>query len=617
MGNTTSNQDRVVATKGTPHIAKTCGATDVGMDPCTGATAPFPNEVPTALLTPGTSTTFIADQPIWTEPHQVGPPSGPSKAPFVIGVCSGTHIAEARATSYSSDVFAEGSGLVRTDDTTTQNHANTSGFVDGSALAGMPAATVGFLQGQCTIVELTGVNEGEAEAPEGFSVGPGTGAARNLGYPGAPEDGVPPYYLEILSSTEVKFKAVRKDMTKPAPENPTCWKKSSHTRWEAKRTGEGASEADPVEGVDEYTLTSALTALMFGNDDRWYTNNTSGLPGRTEDEHMPTKHQKFEGNENLSVKSINQNSVKGTINSLEAVFAYFLYWAMPVNVNVKAISCGGSRNAQIRIFPKQKVAVEVNFADKVETDLRTTRPRGHSGARAMREAMNAINKLRGIEWMVKKFAELSKKNVAVEFCSNMTVSFEVCFKPCTETKRGYLGIKNYTPAHVGMPWKVALNTPVLIGIELEFEISLINLIAPGIGEGAATALRRLGVKADLVFQCSLTVPLTVSIGADEYGFLTNTGVEVALKPMIAIFVRIGTGINLITFGAQFPGSLSAAFTGSDKPKVLMQLQPKGELKTIFFLTIFEDSWFENTWEKEWEAVRINWVGPKYDLFKQS
>ena len=64
---------------------------------------------------------------------------GPSRAhqpyAFVVGVASGTHIEEAKATSYSSDVFAEGNAVVRTNDTTTQNHANTTGYVDFAAPA--------------------------------------------------------------------------------------------------------------------------------------------------------------------------------------------------------------------------------------------------------------------------------------------------------------------------------------------------------------------------------------------------------------------------------------------------------------------------------------------------
>lgn len=616
MSNTTSNQKRVVATKGTPHIPKTGGATDIGIDPATKAQAPFPNQVPMALLKPGTSKTFIANKPIWTKPHQVGPVSAPVKAPFVIGKTSGTHIEEAKATSYSSDVFAESNAVVRTDDTTTQNHANTTGYVDGSALAGKPDATEDFLKGQCTIIELTGINEVDGEAPEGLSAGKAKPVARQLGYPGKKEPGVPPYYIEILSTSEVKFKAVRKDVTKPQPDNPTCWKKDTHTKWLAKRTGEGACDAVPVEGKDEYTVPKTLTALAVGDDDLKLPKGLGTTEiSKKETEHVSDVHRNRPGNQDLSVKSTSKVEAQGVINSIDAVFAYFLYWAMPVNINVQAISCAGSRNAQIRVFPKRKVAVEVNFSESVSADL-TTNGKGKSAQKAMAAARSAINKLRGIEWMVKKIAELAKKDIKVEFCSEMKVAFEVSFKACAEDKKGYWG-KEYTTAHVGMPWKISISTPTLIGIALQFDVSLINLVAPGIGEGAATALRRCGVKADLVFKASLKVPLTVSIGADEYGYWTNTGVEIAMNPEFGLYLKLGVGIDLITFGAKWPGSLSAAFTVSDKPKVLMQLQPKGELKTIFVLTIFEDSWFETSWEKEWEAVRVNWVGPKYDLFTQS
>ncbi len=615
MGNTTSNQKRVVATKDTPHIPKTAGATDIGIDPSTGAQAPFPNQVKMSLLKPGTSKTFIANAKIWTKPHQVGPVSEPVKAPFVVGKTSGTHIDEAKATSYSADVLAEGDGVVRTNDTTTQNHANTVGFVDGSALDGKPNADEAFLKGQCTIWELTGINEAEGEAPEGGSVGV-TKVARNLGYPGPKEAGKPPYYIEILSTSEVKFKCVRKDITKPQPENPTCWQAGKHTKWLAKRTGEGACDALPVEGKDEYTVTKALTSLAVGDDDLPVPKGLGGTIENTkEHEYVSDLHRNRPGNQDLSVKKKTGVEVEGAINSIDAAFAYFLYWAMPVNVNVQAISCAGSRNAQIRLFPKRKVACTVKFAQSVDVNL-TNSGKMKSGQKAMAAARSAINNLRGIEWMVKKVAELSQKKVEVTFCSDMTLAVEICFKACTEEKKGFWG-KWYTPAHVGMPWKITLTTPVLIGISLSIDISLLNLVAPSLGEAAATALRRVGVKADLVFTAELKAGLDVSIGADEYGYWTSTGVEVALRPELGMYLRLGAGINLVTFGARWPGTLSAAFTVSDKPKVLMQLQMKGELKTIFVLKVFEDSWLETKWEKEWEAVRITWAGKKHDLFTMS
>jgi Domain of unknown function (DUF4150) len=614
MSNTTSNQKRVVATKGTPHIPKTKGATDVGIDPCTGAEAPFPNQVQMSLLTPGTSKTFIADQPIWTKPHQVGPPSEPSKAPFVVGKKSGTHIAEAKATSYSGDVYAEGNAVVRTNDTTTQNHGNTDGYVDGSALDGKPDADEAFLKAQCTIQKLTGTNESAPEAADGLSAGKGATTSRNLGFPGPKEPGKDPYYIEILSSTEVKLKAIRKDVTKPNGDNPTCWKGNTHTSWHTTRTGEGETKEHKQEGKDDYTVPAAMTSLAIGNDDRNATNQTSNVR-RNERELVGDVHRNRPGNQNLSVQSVQKVSVQGGLNSLEAAFAYFLYWLKPVHVNVKALSCAGSRDAQIRLFPKQKISVEVSFADTVEMNLETN-GKGKSAQKAMAQARAAINKLRGIEVMVKRIAELSRKKFEVEFCVEMKVGLEVYYKPCTAEKKGKWG-KYFTPAHVGMPWKIWLSTPTLIGFEVEWDISLLNLVAPWFGETAATALRTVGVKADIVFMGSLQVPLTVTVGADEYQYFTQTGVEVAIKPTFAIFFRLGVGINLVTIGARWPGSLSAAFTVSDKPKYLMQLQPKGELKTVGFLTVFEDRWFEQTWEAEWEAVRINWVGPKYDLFPQS
>jgi len=619
MSDTTSNQKRVVATKGTPHIARTQGSTDEAIDPCTGAKASFPNQVKMPLLTPGTSKTFIADQPIWTKPHQVGPSSEPPHPPFVVGVVSGTHIMEAKATSYSSDVLAEGNGVVRSNDSTTQNHGNTSGIVDGSMIAGQPCADEDFLKKQCTIVELTGVNEVDGEAPDGFSLGKAT-AARPLGYPGAKQSGVPPFYIEILSGSKVKLTATRKDVTQPTPASPTCWKQGEHTKWLAKRTGEGACEAMPLEGKDEYTVEPPLTSLEWGNDERLvmpsrntaYFNETSIVSPSTP-EQVSKKNRGNLANENVQVTGRQKVQVSGALNSIEAVFAYFLYKNNPVNVNVQALSCGASRNVQVRVFPKQKVNVEVNFSESVEMNLQTER-RGR-GRRAMASAMAAVGKIREVGWMVQKVAELAQKNCTVEFCVETKIAFEMGYKPCTEEKRGFFG-NLYTPAHVGLPWKLTFSAMKLIGFSIELEVSLLNFAAPFM-PAIVGALRRIGVKADLVFSAGLNVPLNFSIGQDEYDYWTNTGIEVAICPTLALYLVIQTGVQWIKAGFEFPISLSAAFTGGDKPKVIMQLQPKGELKVVWTVIVLEDTWFESSWNGEIDALRVTWTGPKIDVITVS
>jgi Domain of unknown function (DUF4150) len=622
MGDTASNQKRVIATKGTQHVATTKGATDAAIDPSSGARASFMNLVKMPKLYPGTCRTFIAKHRIWTTPHRVGPVSEPPHPPFVKGVCSGTHIQEAKATSYSLDVLAEGNGVVRTNDMTTQNHANTVGYVDGSAISDKAAADEAFLKKQCTITKLTGVNEAEIEAPEGLSFGKKTGA-RNLGYPGKEQAGVPPYYIEILSGTEVKFEVTRKDITTPTPGPPHCWKQSEHTKWLAKRTGEGATEAKPAQGVDKFTVGSALTKLHIEAVEGWSDASSAKKEATKGGQWSPTTVSRKGNPGPLKTKTDTRVSatakVDGALTSIDAAIAYFVYKYNPVNVSVEAISCGAARKAEIRVFPKSKVKVEVSLTASVgatnTTEAYMNGGRGQ-GARAIKAAQKSLAKLRDVADSVKKLAALAQKTVSIDFCVDTKLSFELNYKPCTEEKLGRYG-RQYTPAHVGLVWKLSFSSPMLIGFSFRLSMSILNFVAPCLGEAAATGLRRLGIKIDLFFQADLSVPLTFSLGQDEYDYWTSTGVEVAIKPTFFFGIDVAAGIDLVVLGVKIPISLSAAMTISDKPKVLWQLQPKGELKVIGSLTFLKDSWFEKYYEGELESARVTWNGSKIDVLTVS
>lgn len=617
MGNTTSNQNREVATKGTSHVPQTDGATDIGINPATGVEAPFENKVKMSLLTPGTTRTYICHQPIWTQPHVVGPVSYPSKAPFIVGKTSGTHIDEANPTSYSLDVLAEAFGLVRTDDTTMQNHGNIDGYVDSGMFEGKTDAEIALLKAHCAIWELKGVNKGKA-TPEGVSFGTGEEVSRELGWPGAKDPSVPPYYLEILSSSKVELEVTRKDVTEPnKAKDPKCWRKGQHTKWLATRTGEGDLAAK-AHGVDKFTVTEDMTELEWGDGDTWAKLQWGGgsektvWKGATPDFKDKEKNERIK-KEKLEIKEGKKYKAAG-IESLEALYAFYLYQKNPVEVNVQATACAGSRNVRLRLFPRQKVDVEITLEDNVKINLQTER-RGASG-RAMKQALKAISKIREAGRIVEKIAELAQKKFTVKFLDECKARFEAQYKTCTKEKKGWYG-NLYTPAHVGLSWKVSFSALCLIGFEIKWDISLLNIVAPGVGEPAATGLRRIGVKADLTFEAKLKVPVTFSLGQDEYDYWTNSGVEVGLKPEFGMYLDVKAGIALFRFGAKWPGSLSLAFTPADKPNVLAQLQPKGEIKTIFVLVILKDTWFENTWEKEFTSVRINWKGPKLDIWTRA
>jgi RHS repeat-associated protein len=135
VAKTASNEDRTICTKGSDDVA-IATSPDMCIVPGTPPPQPFPNKVPTSRLAKGaTTTTFIAGQPIWTAAGELGPPSNEAHAGTKGGATSGTYRGEAKPTSYSADVFAEGKAVVRVDDTTTQNHANTVGVVMPAELA--------------------------------------------------------------------------------------------------------------------------------------------------------------------------------------------------------------------------------------------------------------------------------------------------------------------------------------------------------------------------------------------------------------------------------------------------------------------------------------------------
>jgi hypothetical protein len=124
-----TNQGKIIVSQKSGHVAIET-APDVCM--VEGLPVPFHNSVGSDKLQGGTMCTFIGDAPVWTNAGQLGPPSLPVHGG--IGKSSHTNGQEARATSYSRDAVFEGGRVVRSFDTTTQNHGNTFGVVIPEAL---------------------------------------------------------------------------------------------------------------------------------------------------------------------------------------------------------------------------------------------------------------------------------------------------------------------------------------------------------------------------------------------------------------------------------------------------------------------------------------------------
>jgi hypothetical protein len=91
---------------------------------------PYDNWVESTSLKQGaTETALIHDAPVWTSAGQLGPDSDPPHKGSDGGLISKTYRGEAKPLSYAPDVNFEGNRAVRTEDLTSQNHANTVGRV--------------------------------------------------------------------------------------------------------------------------------------------------------------------------------------------------------------------------------------------------------------------------------------------------------------------------------------------------------------------------------------------------------------------------------------------------------------------------------------------------------
>jgi hypothetical protein len=332
MGSSTaSNQKKTIATKGSPHVAKTKEPNDVCFNPADPKQkAPFPNSVPTTRLTRGTANTKIAGKSIVVKGSFIGPPSDDEHPPFTMGDKTKLpYRLEARPTDWSRDVSAEGRGVVRFQDPTTQNRTNTTGFVDDSTLGQGGTTEEDFLKLKCTIKKLTGTCSHDG---------------RTLGFP-APGGQGDPYYLEVLSGDTIQFAAERFDITKePNAAEPWCREGSKHTGWKAKRTGGGKPEVTKVDTGPKFEVGTSLTNIS------WF--DESKLGGADGGGKAPlAKGQK----------------VQLSTSTAKSFAQLIMLWGVrndPPQIKVEALGCAGPKTAQLKIYPAQKYSAQLLGSEK-------------------------------------------------------------------------------------------------------------------------------------------------------------------------------------------------------------------------------------------------------------
>ena len=559
MADSTSNHDKVIVTDGTKHKFYADKCDDVCLDPNTGTTAPFPNQIYSAgnLTANKTVNTKIAGNAICVEPTWVGPLSDFEHPPHVIGKSSGKPYRQhARADSHSEDVKAEGEFVVRTGDTTFQNADNTSGLVDGSELGDYGDTELEFLKKRCTIKVFKG-KSGDRE------LGKRNKSAKKKDY------------LEILTAETVDFETERWDMTHTGggdpPKNPPCELQPKHTVWRADRSGGRAKDAR-LDGTGEtFEVTKSFTSL----------------PGAQPD---TTKVSPSIGSGDAAVKAtVGAGSIGVEAGGVSAEVDWasfrelFQFLQDPCYIQVKALACSNAKAATLRLYPSRKMVVKASIPAHNESSPPF---RGKAGDVATK-FRDFLMELSGLLELIGEIVGVETK-LKFKMFENFELSFLGEYRHCEKTcMDGHVWL---SPAHCGFYWEFAVSCDTLLYISMSFEFPLASLAAkliPVVGEAVSRGIKWLEKKLKTGLFVRITVGagfgLKTALARDQHGTFINDGSGTAAIIKAELGLALVARVVGLTgdVGLSAKGEVTIGMTPPQRPGYFMRVALDGNVKVFF------------------------------------
>lgn len=578
MSDTSGNQNLAIATNGTSHVSMTMGPTDVCKLP-NNVPAPFPNFIAiSGNLQAGTTNTFIVNQPVWIQRSNLGPVSDPGHPGVNKGVASGTYRGIAKATSWSKDVLKEGQFVVRTNDSTTQNNANTSGMVMGSPLTGQVDAQDEFQKKLCTLTKL------EGKCGHGRELGPPPGAKKD-------EES---NYLEIIKGDTVEFTSTREDIVHHTVD-PKCVK-GIHTHWEATKTGGSWKDAaiggaKSVVGLDPPTheAKDALKVYKLGGDltgessvkigdTKSKTSNVNDF-ARRERLKIPQDGGVFGTSEKVTVagstgrwahgeavthkvapdSNLDKLKDKATGTIMQAAMMWDAA-AHPAIVTVEASACSGKKTATIKIMPSDKITVDL-FDDSVK-----------AGVAWLKKLLN----------LVERATSFFGFPARIQFLESPKLTFSIEYKELKADKPakamplslGTLG--PYYKVQCRRSWKLEFSFSPLIGGYAKFTAPIAAAL-PLVGSAAATLLKWVGAKGDVFVKIEIAFAPKGSVAWDEYDELAVAISDGELTVTFSVGVEIYVAVAEVTVYGYIEGKVWFEKWGP-RPGLLLAVDMKGQLQ---------------------------------------
>lgn len=570
---TVSNQDRAIATRATLHKATTVDKPDMcyASAETPDKAVPFPNHIYTnEYLDPGTNTskkTLINNNRIWIDGGRVGKPGGfesleshPAKN---MGQTSKIfYRKEAWNTSASTEVFAEGKGVVRTDDTTEQNHANTTGKVDGSEVEVTDELTEAFYKNACKIKIL-----------EGSETGSGVKIQKKR--PTSRRDD----YIEVFNGETVKLDVTRVDGTKsPETENPTCQLEGDHAHWRAQREYDGEVVEGEAGTGDSYTVDKALTDVGLEL-------SSTTLAGKA---NVPAERQGAGGG---GAGNRTARSASVPLISPVQFIRFFRCQKSPPLITVGAKACGGEALAYIAVKPKGafKVAITLeNEGTRPGANDDKTKDLAAFGAllAKIRKIDEIVDKIRAVEKISrpKKMLQAQRKPNVINFLTGVTFELGCEYKRCTRSE------KDFTPAHLRRAWYFKIEGELLkieLGVEVPLDTFAGSFIGGPAGAAIAKAMNRAGISiVYATFTAGLSFTAYGQLGWDQHddfvGSETGFGGTITISFEAKVTVNAYLAEFSIGFKVSVPGE--ANFRPADRPGILMYYNWNISVKSQLFLT---------------------------------
>ncbi len=598
-----SNHDKMIATTKSGHIALAFPATDTCWDASYETIVPGDNYIDTAHLGSGKTTkTFIHDANVWTAAGLIdAAPSDPAHAGVGGGLASGTYRKEAAPTSYSQDVKFEGNGVVRTMDSTTQNHANTKGLVDGGNVNGKVDNAADYLKKKCTIDTLVGQ----------------CGHGRKLGAPpNAKADEA--FFLDVLGGDTVTLTTTRKDLTANAP--AAC---AAHTAWLAQRTGI-TSVPYELRGVGDTFVVSGIVMM-----DPW---TGGGLPLPTLDAPKDPDAQRYADQKKAAQKRANKtgddfigtstssgtanfqsqtmppapgggqpvaanraaqydayNKKLGTyvddrakqafIQDIAKAIAFWMIEREPPVVNVTALACGGAKHVVLRVFP----------SSALDFDLFT-------------EALNAKFKLiKDLSAIVELISAKFGISASVKFLDSPNFKLSVEYKELTEDKN------TFVKTQVRKSWSLTFSFDPFFEAGVKFTAPILPLVAnfgtPALAAAVKWLMDKAGVALNFFAEIKLSINPNIKAVYDEYddGYVTGPMCKLDVVFSIGFEVKLSAwGLAEARLYADFTLQLEK-WLKAPKP-ALVQADLTGYIQIGFKGFAKASFW-------GWDVVNVSWDVP--------